>query len=213
MYRSIAVSFLCIGCCLFWSAPNDCWSKEKSQQRVVVNEFIPFDAAANGKTYALNKAQVEGYPATLDLFYDQVGLVLVVEFEDGVRVRLPYHFDIGYDFDGEVHWERRTNQYAIKQYDLTGDGIDEILFAVVVADGESMSQVEVNVLRYHPPLMEEDLSRPENWELASSLKADGVMSPVEIVLDGASVRIPKTRRGFYHELSWCQGKFHDTGEF
>ena len=95
----------------------------------------------------------------------------------------------------------------------SGDGIDEILFAVIAPDGESMSQVEVNVLQFHPPLRDDDLYRPQNWELASSLKAIGVIGTVNIEFEGPSIKIPRNHRGFYYEMSWFKGKFRDTGDY
>lgn len=168
----------------------------------VLDSFMSFDNASNGVSFKPNSVQDVPFPDTIELFYDKVGLVLVAEYLNGTRIRLPYHFDIGYDFDGEVHWEQNTNRYAVALFDLTGDGVDEVVFAVVAPDGEALSQAEVNVLQFHPPMKGGDMSDPQNWELLSSLQAEGIVGAVNIELKRGAITIPKNYNGLYFKLGF-----------
>ncbi len=168
--------------------------------------------ASKGQEMTLETTAVKVFPSKLQIFYEQVSLVLVAEFVNGSRVRLPYRFDLGYETDGEMSWEKKTNQYVLAQQDLTGDGVDEILFAVLVED-QGLHQAQVNVFQYFPPARSEDAGRGENWKLIGNLQALGIAGEPRINLTEGTVTIPRNHRGFYYEISWVKGRFIDTGNY
>lgn len=66
------------------------------------------------------------------VFYNQVGIDFQVEDEFGRRTSLKYNFEkVGYNTsDWEIWYPYSDNEYTIGQYDIDGDGFDEIVVAV-----------------------------------------------------------------------------------
>jgi hypothetical protein len=129
------------------------------------------------------------------------GVLIVVIFRNhntAVNILYASSFEFGFDDFGELeedfHIEATT-------YDFEKDGNPEIIVAV----GDGLVQLAVNVFKYHPPASTEDASRWENWSLLGNFTGQAKM-----ILSDDAIVLPFGSQGLFEEFSWFKGKFVQT---
>jgi len=173
---------------------------------------LTFKEASDGYDYFPNFPNNKLCPEKIQIFYNQLALDLKAVYSDKTRVRVPYSFDIGYETDGEMQWERNTNKYLLGQYDFDKDGIDEIVFAVQDNKG-SDNGLGICIIKYFQPSSRQSISRTQNWEMIGSFSGKMILGePIGYILN-QSIKIPRNLRGFYYEWTYVKGKFIDTGDY
>ena len=107
--------------------------------------------------------------------------------------------------------EKPSNKYFIGQYDFDSDGIDEIVFAVQ-DNAVTESGASVSIIKYFPPIKDNNANRQENWALIGSFSAN-TLGAAEGVIKDKSIRFDRGLRGFYYEWTCVKGNFMDTGDY
>ncbi|MBK9144555.1 MAG: hypothetical protein IPM23_18850 [Candidatus Melainabacteria bacterium] len=109
----------------------------------------------------------------------------------GVAVELPMKFFSGSAFDdfGDI---KDGFIIDIAQHDFDADGSPEIVAAV----GNGLDQLQVDVIKYHPPQKYADRGRSQNWTVLGSLSGQS-----RVELDGNKLRMPIGSRGRFEEYT------------
>lgn len=152
------------------------------------------------------------YPTRLCAFFEQTNFKFNATFYNGNSIELKNCFSIGYETGEETRSPKKSNQYLIAQFDIDNDSIDELILGVI--DNDSVStDVELIVYKYHPPLLEQDVTRVENLECIGTLVAHGVVGNVNIELKKGSATIPRNHRGFFYKWAFIDGRPLDIGSY
>ena len=173
----------------------------------IEGDFSFFD---KGAFLRLNKQGFENYPSTLIVFFEQTDFKLRVDFDGKDKVYVSPNLKIGYLSDKECSVPKSSNKYFVVQYDIDGDGIDELLYGVIDKE-DFQSTVEVAVPRYHPPLFSKDVNRPENWERLEDMVAYGVQGDVIVEIESNSLVIKRNFRDLYFKWAFVDGKVVHLG--
>jgi hypothetical protein len=194
--------------------------KTTKKKKVISQSFIKglknakefsFKEASTGYDFKTDFPNNELYPKKIQIFYNQTALDIKAIYTNNIRVRLPYSFDVGYESDGEMRWEKVSNKYVLGQYDFDKDGVDEIVFAV--QDTKDLeNRIGISVIKYFTPRKSNNVNRIENWELLGEFST-GLLSPCEGTINDKSIRFDRGLRGFYYEWTFVKGKFVDTGDY
>ncbi|ARD43798.1 hypothetical protein [Colwellia sp. PAMC 21821] len=154
-----------------------------------------FDDFSNGVTLKLNDQSLLNTPTEIRIFFNQIGLDMKAYFTNKLTVKPLFKFDIGYYNGKEYRAEKITNNYFILQYDIDNDGIDEFIFGVI-----DNCDIQINILKYHPPLREEDVVRKANWTILANITAEAIRctSP-KIEIKDNTIKIDRCIRGFYYK--------------
>jgi len=164
-----------------------------------------FNEFSAGAELELWPQKVKHTPNKIEVYFNQTSLDLRATFENNTTSKPYYKFDIGYNSDEEYALEKVTNQYFLIQYDIDNDGLDEYLFGVI--DGKD---VEINVLKYFPPLRENDLNRRANWSVIERVRADFIVKPIVVELNGNTLKIERGHRGFYYKWLFTENEVADV---
>lgn len=89
-------------------------------------------------------------------------------------------------------------------HDFDADGLPEIILAV----GDGLVNLQVNVFSYHPPARPADAMRTENWELVGNFSGQ---SKVEI--KGQAVIIPFGSQGFEQKMVFIDRSFVEIDQW
>ncbi len=112
-------------------------------------------------------------------------------------LKFPNNFE-GFDEDGEL---KPGYSVQVAEHDFDHDGVPEI----VVAIGDGLTDLSVNIIKYHAPQFIQDADREANWTLMGSYWGQ---TKAEIKDD--TVQIPIGSQGLYDEYTWVKGKFIKT---
>jgi hypothetical protein len=126
------------------------------------------------------------------------GFYLGASYGDQGGTILPFNLPEGCD-DGSG--ELKTGCYAqLAVVDFDQNSIPYI----VVAFGDGLISLRVNVIRYHPPALPTDLSREQNFELVGSFdgQSEAIINPKKVIL-------PIGSQGLGNEFAYVEGKFLD----
>lgn len=140
-------------------------------------------------------------PTTLIIGKDSPnGTKFLALFSEGY-VHLPLKFanDFGgFDEFGDIN----KDYYAqVAEHDFDNDGIPEIIVAI----GDGLIDLAVNVIKYHAPLSPNDAGRGENWELVGSFTGQE-----KAIIDGNKIYLPYGSQGLYTEYFLIKNKFIQT---
>lgn len=114
------------------------------------------------------------------------------------------------DLSNIISMESGLNEYGdcdegyyieVATHDFDNDKNPEIIIAV----GNGLFDMWVNVIKYHPPLNPEDATRTENWTVIASFYGQN-----EIHVDKHIINIPIGTQGLFSEYSLINGKFIET---
>lgn len=152
------------------------------------------------------------YPVRLFAFFEQTDFRFKANFNNRKSIELNKCFDIGYDVEEEFKFPKKSNQYIIAQFDVDNDGVDEFILGIIDKDSVLMD-VQLTIFKYHPPLLEQDLERVENWEYLGTIKAQGVVGAVNVELKNGSITIPRNHRGVYYKWTFVDGQIIDIGNY
>jgi hypothetical protein len=164
-----------------------------------------FDSFSKGVRLKLRRQHFPNYPTEAFVFFEQTDMQLLVEFPKGEKLYLRKGIEVGYEQGQEVPLPKMSNKYFLAQYDIDGDGIDELLFGVIDVE-EFQCTVQVSVLKYHPPLFYSDVVRGGNWKIAKGVIAYGVHSETKIKLEPGSISIARNFKGLVYKWSFIDGK-------
>lgn len=160
---------------------------------------------SNGIKFELQSQSVPNFPIYAQVFFEQTQLRLVVHFNNGDRVDLNPSFNVGNDSDGEVIFPKRSNHYVLAQFDLNADGFDEVIFGVIESL-EFESRIHMLVFEYHPPFLERDVARFENWQVYGAACAVGVNGDPVIHLERGTISIPRNFRSMEYKWSFIDNQ-------
>ncbi|TMP21263.1 hypothetical protein CWC02_01685 [Pseudoalteromonas sp. S2721] len=169
----------------------------------------------NGDILKLNliKQKFHQYPTKVCAYFEQTDLRFRVYFDKGQSIELPKFFNVGYEeVDEPPSYPKNTNEYIVAQFDIDGDGIDELILGVIDCD-EQIHNVQLSVYKFHPPLFAEDLNRIQNWQSLGTLTAHGIIGAVKIELEKGAICIPRNHRDFYYKWTLADSKFIDIGDY
>jgi len=154
----------------------------------------------------LHKLEYGDYPSphALRIYFSQVALNFRVEFLEGYNYSLPLYFDIGRE-KGEPDFVFRSNIYFITQWDIDMDGIKEIFVGLI--DRKNNSEIEIHVIKYHPPFFVNDVLRKENWSFLDKIKVSYINTIPELIFVNNSLRAKYHFRGFMKEWHFVKDKF------
>lgn len=173
----------------------------------IEGSFTDFE---NGKSLSLKKQKVPNYPLIAKVFLEQTQLRLVVEFGTSVRVDLNPSFHIGNYIGDDVRLPKQTNCYFLAQFDVTGNGIDEIIFGVVDSS-DGRADIEVLIFEYHPPYLPSDVGRQENWRRHEGLRATAIDGEPRVVLEEQAISIPRNFRNFAYKWVYAEHRLMYIG--
>ncbi len=116
-------------------------------------------------------------------------------------VHLPLQF--ADDFEGFNEFGDINEGYYLQvaEHDFDNDGEPEI----VVAVGDGLVNLSINIVKYHAPLSTEDAGRDENWELVGTFSGQE-----NAVMDGNTISLPYGSQGLFTEYTWVKNKFIQT---
>lgn len=119
----------------------------------------------------------------------------------GVAVNLPLEFSK--NFEGFNRWGEINQGYYVQvaEHDFDSDGVPEI----VVAVGNEMLDMALNVVKYHAPQSPDDAGRQENWELIGSF-----LGQEKAYLQQDTIELPFGTQGLFEEYTLKKGKFFQT---
>jgi hypothetical protein len=126
-----------------------------------------------------------------------IGLRYVVLFNK-YGVYLPVDFGDNDCKKGEYEEVSDSCYIQAGEYDFDKNGIPEI----VIALGDGLCNLHINIFKYHPPQNEDDAIRPENWELIGNFEAQ-----TKAIMEDKSVIMPFGSHGFETKMTWVEGKF------
>ncbi len=153
------------------------------------------------------------YPVTIRAFFEQTDFRFKAYFDKGLSIELRKFFDVGYEkVDEPPIFPKKTNEYIVAQFDIDGDGVDELILGVIDCE-EILRDVQLTIYKYHPSLFTEDLNRLHNWQCLGTLTAYGIVGEVKIELKSRAVCIPRNHRGFYYKWALADNKFVDIGDY
>lgn len=123
---------------------------------------------------------------------------------------LPAIFVAGYDTDGEMVWERRTNKYFVGQKDFDLDKIPELVLVLNDTDAEGRVDLQINIFKYFPPALADHISRASNWDLIGNYYVSSYAPGFDFTFDKQSIRSQINRIEFV-EWSYLNGRFIYSG--
>lgn len=188
-----------------WRTERQDFTYLKSSQKVNAVEGC-FQNFSSGIELILRPQSIKHTPNKLEVYFNQTSLDLRATFDNGTTSKPFYKFDIGYESEEEYAFEKVTNKYFLVQYDIDKDGLDEYIFGVI--DGRD---IEINVIKFFPPLREKDLNRRANWSVVERLRADFILPdpPVVEIIDNTIV-IQRGHRGFYYKWLFTEQEVADV---
>ena len=205
MRKRIAGIALTAGC-LFWGAIAA--ADAPLLQRVVRSRLAPLTASRCwGKT--------PDKDVTLPLHYHTrvrpESIVIGRDHPNGTRflalfphegVPLPVEF--GKEFGGFDDYGDLKPGYTVQigEYRFARDGGEPEL---VVAVGDGLTDLAVNVLRYHAPRAAKDAARVTNW-----VREGTFTGQAKAILDGDTIELPYGSQGLYEAYRYRNGKFVKT---
>lgn len=173
----------------------------------IEGSFTEFE---RGKLLSLKKQKFPNYPLVAKVFFEQTQLRLVVEFSASVMVDLNPSFRIGNHDDDEVCLPKQTNRYFLAQFDVTGNGIDEIIFGVIDTSN-GRADIEVLIFEYHPPYLSSDVWRQENWRTFEGLRANAIDGEPKVILEKQVISIPRNFRNFEYKWIYAEQRLMYVG--
>jgi hypothetical protein len=126
---------------------------------------------------------------------------LVMFASDGVRVPLPLYFDNA--FEGFDEFGDLNKDYGVQVVEHDFDRYDTP--EIIVAVGNELTNLVVNIITYHAPASEKDASREENWSLIGSFTGQAHAS-----IKGNAITLPIGSQGVYDEYTWVKDTFVKT---
>jgi hypothetical protein len=119
----------------------------------------------------------------------------------GVAVNLPLEF--GKNFEGFNRWDEMNQGYYVQvaEHDFDGDDVPEI----VVAVGDGMLDMALNVVKYYAPQSPDNAERRENWELIGSF-----WGQEKAYIRQDTIIVPVGSQGHFNEYTLVKGKFVET---
>jgi hypothetical protein len=169
--------------------------------------------ASKGAEFNLEyPASLEVAPILLRTFFEQTSIKFEICF-DNARIRLYPNFKTGRRLDiEEEFWFKDNVLFQIGQYDIDGDGIEELF--ICVQDYQERvpgGGLEIKVFKYYPPMFREHSFRSQNWELIGDFPFDSIGGEPKAYLKDASIKVPRNLRGFYFQWTYAEGQFRNTG--
>jgi hypothetical protein len=144
-----------------------------------------------------NYTFVSGRRFKITSLFRQVADQFVSVDETGQRQDLPYDFE---DIWKKDMFAREGSDVAFAQYNFTG-AIPDSLVIVTARKEEGLTLCGVNIFQ----LLD------NHWQLAGVLKAPDVLGTCDVQLKVNKVTIARNLRGFYHQLTYQNNRFEDTG--
>lgn len=119
----------------------------------------------------------------------------------GAAVNLPLEFSDS--FEGFNKWGDLNQGYYVQiaEHDFDSDDVPEI----VVAVGNGLLDMAVNVVKYHAPQSSSNAARAENWELIGSFSGQQ-----KAYLEQDTIELPVGSQGLFKEYTWVKRKFVRT---
>ena len=78
---------------------------------------------------------------------------------------------------------------------------------IVIAVGDALTELHITVLKYHPPVNQEDAIRLENWEEVGSFTGQA-----QARIDGDTIDLPFGSVGLATEYTIVKGRFVETDD-
>jgi hypothetical protein len=194
-----AVALLGVACCLPAISPRAV-AQPFRFRTMGLSRAVTYDDKA--KCFKDNSGctfrYISGRRFSVDAYYEQVQDVFNATDETGARQDLDYNWS---DIWSEPT-ERAGSTIVMGQYDFTGNKPDALVVASARQDktGETLCGVNVYMLV------------AGQWKLAGVLKAIDVLGPCEIDFKVNKITIQRHLRGFYHQLTFQNGRFEDTSD-
>lgn len=130
---------------------------------------------------------------------------------NGVKYRVYFKgLNVAVDLFNIVKFESGVNEWGdlldgfyvqVATHDFDGDKNPEIIIAV----GNGLIDMSVNIIKYHPPTNPQDAIRMENWTVIANFQAQE-----KIHIDKQVITAPFGSQGLYDEYTWVNGKFVKT---
>ncbi len=140
-------------------------------------------------------------PTTLIVGRDHPNGTRILAIFPGYGVPLPLRFADDFRAFNEYGEINKGFYVQVAEHDFDNDGLPEI----VVAVGDGLIDLTVNIVRYHAPWLAEDAGRVENWELVGSFTGQE-----KALIDGDTISLPYGSQGLYTEYTWIKKKFVQT---
>lgn len=122
--------------------------------------------------------------------------------DENIGVQLPNDFTIGFGLEGEL---KKGSYLQICEYDFDNDRIPEIIIGI-----KNELDIQINVIRFHPPVLEKDFIREENWEIIGSFEG---FYPTKAFISNSTVCVWYGSQGLYTEYTHLNNKFIQTSEY
>lgn len=182
---------------------NLTYIKSNKKLNAIEGSFKEF---SEGVELQLRPQSIKHTPCKLQVYFNQTSLDIRATFDNDLTSKPYYKFDIGYEHEDEFSFEKASNKYFLAQYDIDEDGLDEYIFGVI--DGRD---IEINVIKFFPPLRDKDLNRRANWSVVERLRADFILPdpPVVEIIDNTIV-IQRGHRGFYYKWLFTEQEIADV---
>lgn len=143
------------------------------------------------------KAKVK--PASMKIGYDNPnGTKFRIYFKD-LNVAIDLRNIISMS-SGMNEWGECNQGYYVQvaTHDFDGDKNPEIIIAV----GNGLFDMSVNVIKYHPPINSDDAIRNENWSIVANFEGQD-----KIYVENGVITVPIGSQGLFDEYTWLNGKF------
>ncbi len=124
---------------------------------------------------------------------------LAIFSHDGVNLPLKF----AKEFQGISEGGELQPGYFIQvaEHKFDHEGSPEIIIAI----GNGLTDLSINVIKYHAPQSARDAAREANWSIVGSYSGQ---AKAEII--GDTLQLPYGSQGLYEEYTWAKDKFLKT---
>jgi len=169
----------------------------KNQIISIPNSIIWGKTSFDNVTLKLNyKSTVK--PTELIVGRDHPNGIRILALFPGYGVHLPVKYEK--DFGGFNDYGELNEGYYIQvvEYDFDRDDAPEIIVAV----GNGLTDLAVNIVKYNAPKLPKDAGRNENWSLVGSFSGQE-----KVLIEGNTISLPYGSQGLYTKYTWSKNKF------
>jgi hypothetical protein len=188
---------------------------------VSILTFITFLSNLNGQELILGTensvvwGKESTSPISLKLDYkckiQPINLLVGYDNPNGTKFRISFKdINVAVDLRYVISMKSGINEFGdcnegyfvqVATYDFDNDKKPEIIIAV----GDGLVDMSVNVIKYHEPTNKDDAIRTENWSVIAKFQGQD-----KIRIEEQKIIVPIGSQGLYDEYTWQNNKFVKT---
>lgn len=171
-----------------------------NQIKAIPNSVIWGKKSFDNVTLKLNYTS-EIRPTELTIGLNHPNGIRILALFPGCGVNLPLKYEK--DFGGINEYGDLNKGYYIQiaEHDFDNDGAPEIIIAV----GDGLTDLAVNIVKYHAPQSSKDAGSDKNWSLVGSFTGQE-----KAIIEEDSISLPYGSQGLFTKYKLAKNKFIKT---